>query len=103
MGANRCAGRTWVYADARGAYDEKTALAEERRPILRVSGDIVEVLRHSDDTFMRMHVSKRDPHLMIMEGEMGEFYTLKPAAEKVLASAPILPFTFRIWLQHEPC
>ena len=70
-----------MYADARGSYDVETGLRDDRRPVLRVSGDLVEVLR-SDNRFMRMHVSRRDPHQMIMEGELGEFYTLRPAAEK---------------------
>lgn len=69
-------------------YDEQTALKERRRPILRVSGDLVEVLRPSDERFMRMHVSRRDPHQMIMEGVMGEFYTLHPAADKVAGRSP---------------
>lgn len=77
-----CAGRAWVYADAKGTYNEETALRDNRRPILRVSGDTLEVLS-SDDKFMRMHVSKRDPRLMVMEGDMGEFYTLSPAPGKV--------------------
>lgn len=50
---------------------------------MRASGDVVDILRPSNDKFMRMHISQRDPHQMIMEGEMGEFYTLKPASDKV--------------------
>lgn len=72
-----------MYADANGTYDAETARQQERRPILRASGDVVDILRPSNDKFMRMHISQRDPHQMIMEGEMGEFYTLKPASDKV--------------------
>ena len=74
--------RKWVYVDAKGKYDEETALRDMRKPILRVAGDTVEVLRESDGTFMRMHVSGRDSHMVIMEGKMGEFYTLR-ASDKV--------------------
>ncbi|KAK9813871.1 hypothetical protein WJX73_002735 [Symbiochloris irregularis] len=82
VGSNGARQRRWTYVDAKGSYDEATALRDLRRPILRVAGDTVEVLKTSDDNFLRMHVSGRDAHHVIMEGKMGEFYTLR-ASDKV--------------------
>ena len=72
-----------MYVDARGTYSSETALKEDRMPILRVSGDVVEVLRKSDGQFLRVHVSRRDQHDVILEGKFGEFFTLRSAGDKV--------------------